>query len=72
MKLAIDTFGSDHGRSGFGSYILNFISNLPSDIFSSELEGTTINADTKNQKTEKTKFKKDLSNPGSGAKITVL
>lgn len=53
MKLAIDTFGSDHGRSGFGSYILNFISNLPSDIFSSELEGTTINADTKNQKTEK-------------------
>ena len=46
MKIAIDTFGSEHGRSGFGSYILNFISNLPQEISSQELTGTTINADT--------------------------
>ena len=30
MKIAIDTFGCENGRSGFGSYVLNFISNLPS------------------------------------------
>lgn len=29
MRIAIDTLGGDHGRSGFGSYILYFISNLP-------------------------------------------
>lgn len=53
MKIAIDTFGSEHGRSGFGSYILNFISNLPPDLFNLELKATTINADTKkNQKKE--------------------
>ena len=46
MKIAIDTFGSEHGRSGFGSYILNFISNLPHEISSQKLTGTTINADT--------------------------
>ena len=28
MRIAIDTFGCDHGRSGQASYILNFISNL--------------------------------------------
>ena len=46
MKIAIDTFGSEHGRSGFGSYILNFISNLPQELSSQKLTGTTINADT--------------------------
>ena len=29
IKIAIDTLGGDHGKSGFGSYILYFISNLP-------------------------------------------
>ena len=29
MKLAIDTLGTDHAKSGFGAYILYFISNLP-------------------------------------------
>ena len=28
MRIAIDTLGGDHGQSGFGSYILYFISNL--------------------------------------------
>lgn len=31
MRIAIDTFGCDHGRSGLGAYIHNFISNLPDD-----------------------------------------
>ncbi len=31
LKIAIDTFGSEHGRSGQASYIINFSSNLPSD-----------------------------------------
>lgn len=57
MKLAIDIFGSEHGRSGFGSYILNFISNLPPDLFVLELKGTTINADTKNNRNEKSDLK---------------
>ena len=34
IKIAIDTLGGDHGKSGFGSYILYFISNLPKDLLS--------------------------------------
>lgn len=43
MRIAIDTLGGDHGRSGFGSYIYYFISNLPADEsrnFEIELFGT--------------------------------
>ena len=41
IKIAIDTLGGDHGKSGFGSYILYFISNLPKDAdFEIELFGT--------------------------------
>lgn len=29
MKIGIDTFGCDHSRTGNGSYLLNFINNLP-------------------------------------------
>lgn len=29
MKLGIDTFGLNHARSGLGSYVFSFISNLP-------------------------------------------
>ena len=29
MKIGIDTFGSDHARSGIGTYLLSFASNLP-------------------------------------------
>lgn len=31
MKIAIDTFGCDHGRSGQAAYIINFSSNLPAE-----------------------------------------
>ena len=41
MRIAIDTLGGEHGRSGFGSYILYFISNLPKDLdIQIELFGT--------------------------------
>ena len=41
MRIAIDTLSGDHGRSGFGSYILYFISNLPQDMdIELELFGT--------------------------------
>ena len=41
MRIAIDTLGGDHGRSGFGSYILYFISNLPKELdIQIELFGT--------------------------------
>ena len=29
MKIGIDTLGCDHSQSGQGAYLLNFISNLP-------------------------------------------
>ena len=32
MKLAIDTLGCEHARSGFGAYVLYFISNLPENL----------------------------------------
>lgn len=46
MKIGIDTFGCDHGKSGLGSYISYFVSNLPSDLVQFNKEATTINADT--------------------------
>ena len=43
MKVGIDTFGCDHAKSGLGSYILNFISNLPENSdFSFELFGAEV------------------------------
>lgn len=46
MKIAIDTLGCDHARSGFGAYILYFISNLPKNLSETgtkiELFGTEI------------------------------
>lgn len=47
MKIGIDTFGCDHARSGLGTYILSFVSNLPSEnniqveLFGSELDRFT-------------------------------
>jgi len=32
LKIAIDTFGCDHGRSGQAAYIINFSSNLPEEF----------------------------------------
>lgn len=43
MKIAIDTFGCDHGKSGLGSYLLNFIANIPTDIpYEIELFGPEV------------------------------
>ncbi|MBO5608408.1 MAG: glycosyltransferase family 4 protein [Treponema sp.] len=41
MKVGIDTFGCDHGRSGLGSYLISLVKNLPEDdSVSYELFGT--------------------------------
>ncbi len=50
MKIGIDTFGCDHAKSGLGSYLLNFISNLPLDSsFEYELFGLEEDRYTYNQ-----------------------
>ncbi len=46
MKIGIDAFGCDHGRSGVGSYILSLVRNLPQndaiiDLFGPELDRYT-------------------------------
>lgn len=44
MKIAIDTFGCQHAKSGLGSYVLNLVANLPLDgedsfeLFGSEVD----------------------------------
>lgn len=43
MKIGIDTFGCDHARSGLGSYVFSFVSNLGEyeksfELFGSELD----------------------------------
>lgn len=51
MKIGIDTFGCDHARSGFGSYLISCIANIPSDLldnfelFGSELDRYTYSSD---------------------------
>lgn len=43
MKIGIDIFGCEHGRSGLGSYLLSLVSNLPShDDISYELFGSEV------------------------------
>lgn len=49
MKIGIDTFGCDHGRSGIGSYILSLVRNLPEsenliDLFGPELDRYTYSS----------------------------
>lgn len=47
MKIGIDTFGCEHGRSGIGSYLVSLIKNLPVqtthtfELFGSELDRYT-------------------------------
>lgn len=46
MKIGIDTFGCDHGRSGIGAYVLSLVRNLPKseygvDLFGPELDRFT-------------------------------
>ncbi len=51
MKIGIDTFGCDHARSGLGSYLLYFITNLPQsskdqfELFGSEIDRYTYSSD---------------------------
>ena len=48
MKVGIDTFGLDHGRSGLGSYLLSLLPVLPKDddieyrLFGSEMDRYTF------------------------------
>ncbi len=50
MKIGIDTFGCDHARSGLGTYLLSFITNLPEskefeiELFGPELDRFTYNS----------------------------
>lgn len=51
MKIAIDTFGCEHGRSGVGSYVTSLVKNLPKntshtfELFGSELDRYTYTSD---------------------------
>lgn len=42
MKIGVDTFGCDHGRSGIGSYILSLVKNLPKNDYEFELFGPEL------------------------------
>lgn len=42
MKVGINTFGCDHGRSGFGSYIHSLVRNIPESGFSVDLFGPEL------------------------------
>jgi glycosyltransferase involved in cell wall biosynthesis len=49
LKIGIDTFGCEHGRSGIGSYILSLVRNLPEsenliDLFGPELDRYTYSS----------------------------
>ena len=49
MKIGINTFGCDHGRSGIGSYIHSLVRNLPDsghgiDLFGPELDRYTYSS----------------------------
>ncbi len=52
MKVGIDTFGCDHGRSGLGTYLLSIIPSLPQsqdieyELFGSEMDRYTYTGDT--------------------------
>lgn len=71
MKIAIDTFGCDHGKSGFGSYIVYFLSNLPEELTVVENPGVTINADTNKTPLSDNAIKNNLKKTDKTKKITV-
>ena len=53
MKVGIDAFGCNHGQSGTGAYLLNFIKNLPQELpFEIELFGLEIDRYTFTGETE--------------------
>ena len=51
MKIAIDSYGCDHAKSGLGSYLLYFVSNIPADcsdeieLFGSEIDRYTYTSE---------------------------
>ncbi len=51
MKIGIDTFGCEHGKSGLGSYLINFISHIDSnitadiDLFGAEIDRYTYKSE---------------------------
>ena len=50
MKIGIDAFGCNHGRSGIGSYIFSLVKNIPKtkhefQLFGPELDKYTYTSD---------------------------
>jgi glycosyltransferase involved in cell wall biosynthesis len=49
MKIGIDAFGTDHGKSGLGSYLKSFVNSIPDDdslqfeIFGDDIDRYTFN-----------------------------
>ncbi|OJF76253.1 MAG: glycosyl transferase family 1 [Treponema sp. CETP13] len=65
MKLGIDIIGSDHGRSGIGSYVQALVKNLPDDAsISYELFGAEVDRYTFKSNNEHIRYK-GLSLPDS-------
>lgn len=56
MKIGIDTFSCDHGRSGIGSYLLSLVKNLPQDKNTFELFGYEFDRYTYNTDSEKISY----------------
>ncbi len=53
MKVGVDTFGCDHGKSGIGLYLMSLLANFPQDdnvvieLFGSELDKYVYNSNTR-------------------------
>ena len=56
MKIGINTFGCDHGRSGIGSYVLSLVHNLPAEGPSVELFGPELDRYTYTSGVEEVSF----------------
>ncbi|MDR1748776.1 MAG: glycosyltransferase family 4 protein [Spirochaetaceae bacterium] len=56
MRVGIDTFNCDHGRSGIGSYLISLVKNLPDDGNNYDLFGSEIDRYTYDPGTGKTSF----------------
>ena len=64
MKIAIDTFGCDHAKSGWGSYLFYFVKNIPADSkfkHQYELFGAEIDRYTYTSDVEKTYLSVDIN-----------
>lgn len=56
MKIGIDTFGCDHGRSGIGAYILSLVHNLPETEHTIQLFGHELDKYTYTSGVEGVKY----------------